>query len=150
MPVLAVCRGAQLLNVVLGGSLVQDLPGPPDGLDHGGPAQRRPAVHDVNIYEGTRLHEAIEVHETTVWSIHHQAIDRLGEGLMVTARAHDHTVEAVEHSDPSAGWVVAVQWHPEDRAHIDPVAQRLFDAFVVQAAEWAAERAEREPAILPS
>jgi gamma-glutamyl-gamma-aminobutyrate hydrolase PuuD len=147
MPVLAVCRGAQLLNVVLGGTLVQNLPGPPDHIDHGGPADRRPAVHDVAIYEGTRLHEAIGVHETTVWSIHHQAIDRLGDGLMVTARAPDHTIEAVEHRDPSTGWVVGVQWHPEDRAHIDPVQQRLFDSLVHQAALWADDRS---PAALRS
>ncbi|MGH9119035.1 MAG: gamma-glutamyl-gamma-aminobutyrate hydrolase family protein [Acidimicrobiales bacterium] len=140
LPVLAVCRGAQLLNVVLGGSLVQHLPEPPGGLDHGGPV-RRAAEHHVTIDEGTRLAEAVGATEATVWSIHHQAIDRLGTGLRVTARAPDGTIEAVEPDDPTAPWVVGVQWHPEGRADVDPFQQRLFDAFVEHADRQAGVRA---------
>ena len=143
IPVLAVCRGIQLLNVVLGGTLQQDLPEPPDGLDHGGPVRRRPAEHHVTIVEGTRLAEAAGVTEAAVWSIHHQAIDRLAAGLRVTARAPDGTIEAVEPADPTAPWVVGVQWHPEGRADVDPVQQRLFDAFVEQAARARASAALR-------
>ncbi len=140
MPVLAVCRGAQLLNVVLGGSLLQDLPEASTGLDHGDPVKRRAAEHEVTVDEGTRLAEAIGVRRAVVWSIHHQAIDRLADGLVVTALAPDGTIEAVEPGGPSAGWVVGVQWHPEGRAHVDPVQQRLFDDFVGRAARRARER----------
>jgi putative glutamine amidotransferase len=73
-------------------------------------------------------------------SWHHQAIDRVADGLVVTARADDGTIEAVELEGPA--WIVGVQWHPEDTAGTDPVQQRLFDVFVGRAAG----RADRIPA----
>jgi putative glutamine amidotransferase len=108
-----------VLNVALGGTLHQD-------LGERAPAHRD-GLHDVAVTPGTRLADVLGVRTATGHSSHHQAIDRLGDGLVVAARAPDGTVEAVEL--PGA-WVVGVQWHPEDTAATDPVNQRLFDAFV--------------------
>ena len=115
MPVLGICRGHQVLNVALGGTLVQHIE------DH------RFVHHAVALAPGSLVAEAVG-HEVPVGhSVHHQAIDRLGAGLVVTGRADDGTIEAVE---LPGRWVVGVQWHPEDTAAHDPDQQRLFDAFV--------------------
>jgi putative glutamine amidotransferase len=115
LPLLAICRGHQVLNVVLGGSLVQHID------DH------RFVHHRVTLEPGCRAAVAIGHGQPVGHSVHHQAIDRLGRGLVVTGRADDGTIEAVEHEH---GWIVGVQWHPEDTAHDDTDQQRLFDAFV--------------------
>lgn len=104
VPVLGICRGMQLLNVALGGTLVQHLDGHAEVVGvFGG--------HPVKPVPGTRYAEAVP-EETTVPAYHHQAVDRLGEGLIACAHAADGTVEAVE-LPASAGWVLGVQWHPE-------------------------------------
>ncbi|AMM34227.1 Peptidase C26 [Sinomonas atrocyanea] len=116
-PVLGICRGLQLVNVVLGGSLHEDLPPTaPDGapgmhrnhVDPTGPM----VLHDVAIEPGTRLAGMLGERARVV-SGHHQAAARLGAGLRVAATAPDGVVEALEAADP-ATWLVAVQWHPED------------------------------------
>ncbi len=130
MPLLAICRGIQLLNVARGGSLIQDIPDQmPDALSH----QRRepPDViaHDVRV-ERSRLAELLRIDgEMTVPvnSRHHQAIKRLGDGLVVTAAASDGVIEAVE--DPSQRFCLAVQWHPENFHRTGEFAG-LFKAFV--------------------
>ena len=134
MPVLAICRGIQVLNVALGGSLVQHLP------DITSQVHRPGARHAVDVTPGSRIHAALGTERAIGLSWHHQAIDRLGAGLVVTGRADDGTVEAVELEGPVDGapWVVGVQWHPEDTAAEDPIQQRLIDAFVGQAARWGA------------
>lgn len=125
-PVLAVCRGLQLLNVALGGSLHQHVeghrpqPGEPDDVG---------VLRRVHVTPESRLGAAVQTGELTGACSHHQAVDRLGEGLRVVARADDGTVEGVELDQ---GWVVGVQWHPEDTAATDPVQRRLFDAFAAQ------------------
>src|SRR3954463_4364687 len=104
VPLLGICRGMQLLNVALGGTLVQHLDGHAEAVGVFG-------AHPVKPVPGTRYAEAVP-EETTVPTYHHQAVDRLGEGLIPSAYAADGTVEAVEL--PSAdGWVLGVQWHPE-------------------------------------
>jgi putative glutamine amidotransferase len=129
MPVLGVCRGLQLVNVAFGGTLHQHLPDLP-GLDrHGVPGGPR-LVHEVKVAESSRLHEACGQTTLDATSSHHQGIDRLGEGLVPVAWTGDGLVEAIERQD---GWVVAVQWHPEETAATNPAQQGLFDAFAEQA-----------------
>jgi putative glutamine amidotransferase len=130
LPVLAICRGIQVLNVALGGSLVQHLPDVTTQVHR--PGER----HGVTVTPGSRIHAALGAERAVGLSWHHQAIDRLADGLVVTGRADDGTIEAVELEGD--GWVVGVQWHPEDTAADDPVQQRLIDAFVEQAARWGA------------
>ncbi|MEI5098165.1 type 1 glutamine amidotransferase [Streptomyces sp. PmtG] len=131
LPLLAVCRGLQIVNVALGGSLRQDM----GGAD----ADHRHRVHRVALAAGsvvaaaTRTARAVAVAgaagRVEVSCYHHQCADRLGEGLAVTGRAADGTVEALELPGRS-GWFAAVQWHPEDTAASDPGQQGLFDALV--------------------
>ena len=123
IPVLAVCRGHQVLNVALGGTLVQHLPTTDDHRD---------TMHAVSVVPGSRVAAAMGTQEPLVHSFHHQAIDSLAPGLTVVATAQDGTIEAVEHT--SSRWVVGVQWHPEDTAAEDAPNQGLFDALVAAAA----------------
>jgi putative glutamine amidotransferase len=134
LPVLGICRGAQVLNVALGGTLVQHLP---DAVGHSG-HQKGNAVFSTSVVRtvpGTRL--AGLIGETTdAQCYHHQAIDRLGRGLVISATdSADGVIEAVEFTGDA--WVLAVQWHPEER--LDDV--RLFAAVVSAAADHATERA---------
>ncbi|MFG2556121.1 gamma-glutamyl-gamma-aminobutyrate hydrolase family protein [Streptomyces sp. NPDC048581] len=121
VPLLAVCRGLQVVNVALGGTLEQDMGGPE--------GEHRHVVHPVAIRPGTLLEQAAGAEKAEVSCYHHQRVDRLGEGLTVTARADDGTVEGLE-LPGAKGWFTAVQWHPEDTAHRDPAQQGLFDALV--------------------
>lgn len=128
LPVLAICRGCQVLNVALGGSLHQDL-GMCGGTD---PAAHRDAYHPIVIDAGSAVATAMGTTEFgSGHSWHHQAINRPGDGLAVVGRAHDGVVEAVELA--GARWTVGVQWHPEDDAGSVPEQQRIFDAFVAAA-----------------
>lgn len=122
LPVLAVCRGHQVLNVAMGGTLVQHL----DNFE-----EHRGVLHSVNVVAGSRVAAAMGTTEPLAMSYHHQAIDRPGTGLRVVATTADGTIEAVEHE--TATWVVGVQWHPEDTAAEDPANQGLFDALVARA-----------------
>lgn len=122
MPVLAVCRGHQVLNVTLGGTLVQHI---------GTAADHTDTMHHVNVVPGSRVAAAMGTTEPLVHSFHHQAIDALAPGLRVVATAEDGTIEAVEHT--TSRWVVGVQWHPEDTAAEDAPNQGLFDALVAAA-----------------
>jgi gamma-glutamyl-gamma-aminobutyrate hydrolase PuuD len=131
LPTLAVCRGVQLLNVARGGDLVQHLPEAVGHDEH----KETPgvfSVHPVDVKAGTRL-ESLVGSGSAVASHHHQALGRLGEGLVETARAPDGTPEALE--DPEKRFVLGVQWHPE--AGED---QGLFDALVQEARAYRAER----------
>jgi putative glutamine amidotransferase len=123
LPTLAICRGFQLLNVALGGSLHQHITDAETTVLHRG------HLHEVELEPGSRTAVAMGTTRPVGWSQHHQAVDRVGLGLTVTGRAADGTIEAMEYD---GGWVVAVQWHPEDTAEEDPAQQRLFDAFVAE------------------
>lgn len=122
LPLLAICRGLQVLNVARGGTLVQHLP---EIVGHEGhsPGPGHYGRTHVHVVEDSRLRTIVSRTDLDVDCYHHQAIAQLGEGLRVVARADDGTIEAVE--DPAARFCVAVQWHPE--VGRDP---SLFDAFV--------------------
>ena len=122
---LAICRGVQVLNVALGGSLWQDIATDPGVDPHGRPGVADgELVHTVNIVAGSQLAAIMGTQTPLVSCHHHQALRRLGDGLTVTATAVDGTIEAVELGDRP---VIAVQWHPEDTATTDPANQALFD-----------------------
>ncbi len=123
LPMLAICRGHQVLNVALGGTLHQHI------TDDDGRIGHRFEMHDVVIEPGS-LTESLIGPRASGHSVHHQAIDRLGDGLVVTAHAPDGTIEGIE---LPGHWVVGVQWHPEDTADTDPVQQQLFDGLVAAA-----------------
>ena len=136
MPVLAICRGLQLLNVARGGSLIQDIPDQVSGaLVH---ARREPPdliAHDVRVDRRSRLASLLfrsdaDPHPVAVNSRHHQAIKKVGEGLVVTATAADGVIEAVE--DPALRFCLAVQWHPENFHRTGEFSQ-LFEAFIAAA-----------------
>lgn len=130
LPTLAICRGIQVVNVGLGGTLVQDLPSERRDVGaHEVDDERDTRVHGVEIEPGSRLAAILGSQSLAVNSIHHQAVDRLGEGIRVNARAHDGVVEGVE-SDDATWWMIGVQWHPEElTATPEPWDRRLFTAF---------------------
>ncbi|WSQ13292.1 gamma-glutamyl-gamma-aminobutyrate hydrolase family protein [Streptomyces sp. NBC_01231] len=121
LPLLAICRGLQVVNVALGGTLQQDMGGPD--------REHRHLLHPVSIRSGTLTAQALGADKVEASCYHHQLVDRLGNGLTVAATAEDGTTEALE-LPTVRGWFVAVQWHPEDTAHHDRSQQNLFDALV--------------------
>lgn len=126
LPVLAICRGMQLLNVARGGTLVQQLPSAVAGR-HGTSAAW--SEHPVRLRGDSRLAGAVGTAELAACSSHHrQAVARLGAGLLETGWSEDGLVEAVEDAD--GRWIVGVQWHPEDTADRDAGQRRIFGAFV--------------------
>jgi putative glutamine amidotransferase len=141
VPLLAVCRGLQVLNVALGGSLYQDIPSAPGSpFDHSqtvlqGKARNIP-THQVKVRDGSRLAGVLGALEVDVNSFHHQAIKRLGQGLADVAWAPDSIVEGVELVDDGR-FVVGVQWHPEELVENDRAALNLFAALVQRARELA-------------
>ena len=130
MPVLAICRGMQILNVGLGGSLVQDLPSErPGPIPHAQPGSRADRVHSAAVVEGSRLASALGSVAIRVNSSHHQAIDRLAAGLRVVARSEDGIVEGIETAG-DGWWLVGAQWHPEELVGTsEPWDRNLFAAF---------------------
>jgi putative glutamine amidotransferase len=131
VPTLAICRGIQILNVARGGTLFQHITDAPGVPAHGRPGEAGGArEHDLTIDARSLLAEVMETTRVVASCHHHQAIDALGDGLSVVARAADGIVEAVE---LDGAFVLAVQWHPEDTAPTDPAQQRLFDALVRKA-----------------
>jgi putative glutamine amidotransferase len=130
LPTLAICRGVQVLNVALGGTLIQDLPSERGGsVNHDAEASRASRVHGVDVAAGSRLGGILNASSITTNSFHHQAVDKLGTGLCTVATSPDGIVEAVECTD-RAWWAVGVQWHPEElTATPEEWDRRLFKAF---------------------
>ena len=130
-PLLAICRGIQVLNVALGGTLYQDIPSDPGSLiEHSQKERRDRPTHAVKVLgEGTRLEQILGALELEVNSFHHQAVKRLGRGLREVAWAPDGIIEGVELPGTDA-FVVGVQWHPEDLVEHDSAARSLFAALV--------------------
>jgi putative glutamine amidotransferase len=133
MPVLGICRGIQLLNVALGGTLYQDIPSElPAASDHYASAKetgRAHLAHSITLVPGSWLAARLGTHALPVNTFHHQALRDIAPGLQVTGRAPDGVVEAVEGAGP--GFVLGVQCHPEDLwEYADPRWARLFAGFV--------------------
>ena len=136
LPTLAVCRGIQLVNVALGGTLIQHIGEVPGAIEHAPskfPAGQDYVLHDVAIRDGSKLAAAMKTHEARVASFHHQGLDRIGKGLEVSATSPDGLVEGLEHTG-SGQWLIGVQWHPEDTAASDPHQQSLYDQLVKRSA----------------
>jgi putative glutamine amidotransferase len=133
-PLLAICRGIQVLNVALGGSLHQDIASDTGStIAHAQTAPRDQPTHLVKVMgEGTRLGATLGAPEIEVNSMHHQAIKRLGRGLREVAWAPDGIIEGVEITDGHT-LVLGVQWHPEELVAHDPAARNLFRTLVTAA-----------------
>jgi putative glutamine amidotransferase len=130
MPVLGICGGQQLLNVALGGTLIQHIPDEVmEALAHRQPNPRSEPGHDVRIVEGTLLHRIAGTERLGVNSAHHQAVKDAGPGLIVDAVAPDGVVEGIE--DPRRRFCLGIQWHPE--FEINEADRRIFRAFVAAA-----------------
>jgi putative glutamine amidotransferase len=141
LPVFGICRGHQVLNVALGGTLVQDIPSELDSpLMHDIPDEmpRDTRIHDVSIDESSRLASILGTTELHVNSLHHQSVEKPAPGVVVTAQSPDGVVEAIE--APDHHFVLSVQWHPEDLYRDDETMMRLFTAFVQAARERASAR----------
>jgi putative glutamine amidotransferase len=136
LPLLAICRGAQVLNVASGGTLVQDIPSAvASDLRHTIQEPKNAVAHDVAVTPGSRLERALgsavdASHTCRVNSRHHQSVGRVGAGLTASATAADGIVEAIERAD--AAFCVGVQWHPENFWRSGEFSP-LFDAFVAAA-----------------
>jgi putative glutamine amidotransferase len=122
VPLLAICRGAQVVNVARGGDLVQEM-AETLGTDH------RHLVHEIEIFGDSPLRAVVPGNRLTISCYHHQGIGRLGKGMEAAAYAADGTIEAVTIADHH-GWYLGVQWHPEDTADTDDHQAGIFTAFV--------------------
>jgi putative glutamine amidotransferase len=134
LPVLAICRGIQVLNVALGGTLYQDIPSQiPHALRHNfHPDHARNHLgHEVEIKGGTRLADILGATRVEVNSFHHQSLQNVPDLLQVTAVAPDGVIEAIEAS--RRRFVLGVQWHPEELVDDDPRMKHLFEVFVEEA-----------------
>lgn len=134
IPMLAICRGVQVVNVAFGGTLHQHLPDT-HRLDlHGRPKAGGGLLHEVKVSESSRLSAACGSPVISCSSSHHQGLDRLGDGLVPVGWSGDGLVEAIERPE---GWLLGVQWHPEATATSDAAQQALFDALVREASRRA-------------
>jgi len=131
LPLLAICRGIQVLNVAAGGSLYQDIASQVPGAlkhDYYPHYPRHHLAHAVVVEPGTRLAKLVGDGRLRVNSLHHQAVKEVAPGLVVSARAEDGLVEGLEH--PQHPFALGVQWHPEELVDKAPVMRRLFEGFV--------------------
>jgi putative glutamine amidotransferase len=148
LPVFGICRGHQVLNVALGGTLVQDIPSELSSpLTHDIPDEtpRSTRIHDVSIESASRLASILGTTHVHVNSLHHQSVEKPAPGVVITAQSPDGVVEALE--APDRHFVLSVQWHPEDLYSDDESMLRLFTAFVQAARERATvrERIAQQP-----
>ena len=148
LPVLAICRGSQVLNVAAGGTLVQDIPSAVNtDLTHRLELPKDCVAHDIHIVSDTRLHAALggavdASCACRVNSRHHQSVERLGTSLVASATAPDGVIEGIE--SPGARFCVGVQWHPENFWRTGEF-RPLFDAFVAAARERLMARVQARP-----
>lgn len=134
LPLLGICRGMQMINLALGGDLVQDIPGlVSEQVSHNDPQRPRDALaHPVQLEPHSQLAGICGCASLNVNSFHHQAVGKLGNGVEVTARAEDGVVEGLEL--PDRRFVLGVQWHPESRWQQEPTSFGFFQALTAAAA----------------
>jgi putative glutamine amidotransferase len=145
LPTLAICRGAQVLNVALGGTLVQDIPSERSGaLAHDPKAARDARTHAVRLIDGSRAALALGAATALVNSKHHQAIDQLGHGLVITGTAPDGIIECVETPEEDPWWMLGVQWHPEEFVQDRGAADHGLFAALAAAIDAQARRRSRD------
>lgn len=127
-PILGICGGQQLLNVILGGTLIQHVPEsfPDSQIKHEQPNPRTEPGHSVKIAQGTLLRAIVKKEDIEVNSAHHQAVDKVGKDVVVNAMAPDGVIEGIEYTRHP--FCIGVEWHPE--YHITPADTELFKAFV--------------------
>jgi putative glutamine amidotransferase len=133
VPTLAICRGVQVMNVALGGTLVQDIPTQlKTTINHDQSEQRHDRVHEVRFDSDSAIAGIVNASSIHTNSSHHQSLDRTPADLRVTGRAPDGVIEAVEATDP-AWWMIGVQWHPEElTGTTEDWDRRLFAAFAAE------------------
>ncbi len=143
IPIFGICRGMQVLNVALGGTLYQDLPAQvePDLVLHRQTTPKWQPTHEVEFYPRTRAAEIAGNRVVKVNSYHHQAIKELSDELVVSGCSSDGLVEAAESRDFSGQWIVAVQWHAEAMRETGPEQRHFFEAHVSAARRYALGRA---------
>lgn len=130
-PIMAICRGCQILNIAAGGDMYQDIytQEKRELLQHVQNAPRSYGSHFVNVREGSLLHQTVQKATFKVNSFHHQAVRKMGKGFQVSATSSDGIIEAIESTQHK--FVVGLQWHPECMiTHGDPQAKALFDEFI--------------------
>jgi putative glutamine amidotransferase len=135
MPVFGICRGMQVLNVALGGTLYQDLPSQweRDVLKHRQDTPKWQPTHEVRVEDGSYVAGVMDRGVVKVNSYHHQGVKDLARGLLATGRSSDGVVEAVESVDVSERWLLGVQWHAEAMRGAGPQQESLFEAHVLAA-----------------
>jgi putative glutamine amidotransferase len=143
MPVFGICRGMQVLNVALGGTLYQDLPSQWewDVLKHRQDTPKWQPTHEVRVREGSYIAEVMGREVVKVNSYHHQGVRVLAEGLVATGHSSDGVIEAVEAEDLSERWLLGVQWHAEAMRGAGPQQESLFEAHVSAAEQQAVREA---------
>lgn len=134
LPLLGVCGGAQAINVALGGSLYQDIASQlPDAGEHQKGALKDKGGHKIKILDGTKLRQIVGRKELEVNTTHHQAVKKLGKGLIENATAEDGIIEGIESGEHS--FVLGVQWHPEFLAARDSSQRKIFASFIAACRE---------------
>lgn len=133
IPILAICRGVQLVNVAFGGTLIQDIPSQvKDSIKHTQSVNRSLDTHWITIEKDSKLANIIGEEKTRVNSLHHQAIDVIADDLEVVARSSDYIIEAVEHKK-YPNFFLGLQWHPESMAATNEKMNRIFSEFIKSA-----------------
>jgi putative glutamine amidotransferase len=134
-PLLAICRGYQMVNIALGGTLIVDLPTQaPSEITHSRMDLTNDVVHPIQIHDGSLLGSILEAKEIGVNSSHHQAVGKLAPGLKVTAKAPDGVVEAIEFCERQSSFFLGVQFHPERLTDCLPKFKNIFKSFIAACA----------------
>ena len=130
IPILGICRGCQLLNVYFNGSLIYDIP-TIRKVNHNKIDKDTMRLHNINIVKDTILYNCVNKETGIVNSSHHQSVDRLGEGLMISSRADDGIIESIEYADKSnKSFLMGIQWHPERLTNYnDEFSKNIYHAF---------------------